>query len=259
MKNPAINFKGFLVSQNPSRSARKLENWKKWLINTIRCKSFWNGQLGNPLIDDYYDNKGTHEYWWNHGLIADSTYEALTEACSNDTFLFPKGKCNSALSRAYKEFGDIDPYNIYSGPCREVASIGNNSKLPLVSKLASPSLLCLSIHSNVSRNSAMDFQREWWVHREVHEKVHESSRSAEGPPCQCDSPSLFMGALQVWIHDELIFFIFLPLWSGFFHGYLVCVWFDSSIVRRNWTDSPKSMLPVFKLLISAGIRIWVFR
>ena len=33
----------------------------------------------------------------------------------------------------------------------------------------------------------------------------------------------------------------------------------SSIVRRNWTDSPKSMLPIFKQLISSGIRIWVFR
>ncbi|KAJ6767870.1 SERINE CARBOXYPEPTIDASE-LIKE 28 [Salix koriyanagi] len=37
---------------------------------------------------------------------------------------------------------------------------------------------------------------------------------------------------------------------GFSHG--------SSIVRSNWSDSPKSMLSIFKELIAAGIRIWVF-
>lgn len=33
----------------------------------------------------------------------------------------------------------------------------------------------------------------------------------------------------------------------------------SSAIRGNWTDSPKSMLPIIKELIAAGIRIWIFR
>ncbi|XP_059456777.1 serine carboxypeptidase-like 28 isoform X2 [Corylus avellana] len=38
------------------------------------------------------------------------------------------------------------------------------------------------------------------------------------------------------------------------HPWVTC----SNAVRNNWTDSPKSMLPIFKELIAAGIRIWVF-
>ncbi|XP_048494938.1 serine carboxypeptidase-like 26 isoform X2 [Beta vulgaris subsp. vulgaris] len=32
----------------------------------------------------------------------------------------------------------------------------------------------------------------------------------------------------------------------------------SDVVRSSWTDSPKSMLPIFKELITAGVQIWVF-
>lgn len=91
-------------------------------------------QLGNPLLDDYYDNKGTHEYWWNHGLISDSSYIDLQKSCANDTFLFPKAECNGALSRAYEEFGDINPYNIYGPPCNGIATSKHNlGQLALVS------------------------------------------------------------------------------------------------------------------------------
>lgn len=33
----------------------------------------------------------------------------------------------------------------------------------------------------------------------------------------------------------------------------------SEIVGDNWTDSPLSMLPIYKELIAAGLKIWVFR
>lgn len=90
-------------------------------------------QLGNPLIDDYYDNIGTHEYWWNHGLISDSTYDALSKSCQNVSFLFPSDECTAALSQASTEFGDINPYSIYTKPCYDDGSLRQNSKLPLVS------------------------------------------------------------------------------------------------------------------------------
>lgn len=34
---------------------------------------------------------------------------------------------------------------------------------------------------------------------------------------------------------------------------------NSDVVGNYWTDSPLSMLPVYHELISAGLRIWVFR
>jgi len=36
-------------------------------------------------------------------------------------------------------------------------------------------------------------------------------------------------------------------------------WNFSDLINTNWGDSPKSMLPIYKELIAAGLRIWVFR
>ncbi|KAG6391464.1 hypothetical protein SASPL_149219 [Salvia splendens] len=97
VNNPIINFKGFL--------------------------------LGNPLIDDFYDNIGTFEFWWNHGLVGDSTYAQLNESCPRDSFLFPSDDCYTALSSAYSEFGNFNPYAIYQSPYDQLATL---NKAPLV-------------------------------------------------------------------------------------------------------------------------------
>ena len=33
----------------------------------------------------------------------------------------------------------------------------------------------------------------------------------------------------------------------------------SGLIIANWGDSPRSVLPIYKELIAAGLRIWVFR
>ncbi|GAY49568.1 hypothetical protein CUMW_120120 [Citrus unshiu] len=173
VKNPIINFKGFL--------------------------------LGNPLIDDYFDNIGTHEYWWNHGLISDSTYQDLKKFCPHETFLFPKNECESALSRAYSEFADVNPYSIYSSPCFESGTLKRNLQLPLP-----------------------------WKFRGVDE-------------CVVKYTKVYMNRLDVQkaLHADV---------SLINHPWASC----SSVIRGKWSDSPKSMLPIFKELIAAGIRIWVY-
>ncbi|CAM8962120.1 hypothetical protein QQ045_004773 [Rhodiola kirilowii] len=172
LKNPVINFKGFL--------------------------------LGNPVIDDFHDTVGTHEYWWNHGLISKSTYIAL-QSCQNDSFLFPKDKCNDAITSAFNEFGNIDPYNIYSNPCGAAGTFRQNSRLPL----------------------------RW--------------RYGGGDECIVMHTRKYMNRpdVQKALHANI---------TGISHPWATC----SSIIRRTWSDSPKSMLPIFKELIAAGIRIWVF-
>lgn len=35
--------------------------------------------------------------------------------------------------------------------------------------------------------------------------------------------------------------------------------FNSNIVGNYWADSPLSMLPIYKELIAAGLKIWVYR
>nr|GMC77268.1 serine carboxypeptidase-like 27 [Ipomoea batatas] len=90
-------------------------------------------RTGNPLIDDYHDNVGTFEYWWNHGLISDSTYHALNNSCPNDSFLFPSKGCYDALFGAYTQFGNINPYGIYSTPCDALGTLPRHTlNTPLV-------------------------------------------------------------------------------------------------------------------------------
>ncbi|KAL8209137.1 hypothetical protein R6Q57_008549 [Mikania cordata] len=171
VKIPEINFKGFL--------------------------------LGNPLLDDYYDNIGMFEFWWNHGLISDNTYQILNESCPYDSFLFPSGDCYTYLLRAYSEFGDINFYGIYDPPCHE---LGTTLPLPLP-----------------------------WMFRGNNKCVIKYTKMYMNRP-----------DVQKALHANITR---LP------YPWITC----SDIVRGSWTDSPRTMLPIFKELIkAAGIRIWVF-
>ncbi|KAF5959524.1 hypothetical protein HYC85_000733 [Camellia sinensis] len=174
IKDPIINFKGFL--------------------------------LGNPLIDDYYDNIGTFEFWWNHGLISDSTYEALNESCPYESFLYPRNQCYEALTRAYSQFGDINPYAIYDGPCSETGTLLHNLKTSLP-----------------------------WTFR-------------GNDKCIVRYTKMYMNLKDVQraLHANV---------TQIPHPWMTC----SDVIRGSWTDSPKSMLPIIKELIAAGIRIWIFR
>ncbi|KDP25724.1 hypothetical protein JCGZ_23945 [Jatropha curcas] len=174
VKNPVINFHGFL--------------------------------LGNPLLDDYHDNRGTHEYWWNHGLISDSTYKKLKKYCTNDSYLFPKDGCNLALEKAFSEFGQINPYDIFSPACSATS--------PVVRKLKPPPM-ALKFRGN--DECVVKYTRKYMNRPKVQKALH---ANITGIP---------------------------RLWAP-------C----SSVIRGKWSDSPKSVLPIFKELIAAGIRIWVF-
>ncbi|KAL7228710.1 hypothetical protein ACSBR2_007416 [Camellia fascicularis] len=90
IKNPVINFKGFLV--------------------------------GNAVTDDYHDYIGTFEYWWTHGLISDSTYKLLGLACDFGSSEHPSNDCIEALTVANTEQGHIDLYSIFTPPCNITSS-----------------------------------------------------------------------------------------------------------------------------------------
>ncbi|GKV34116.1 hypothetical protein SLEP1_g42531 [Rubroshorea leprosula] len=174
VQNPILNFKGFL--------------------------------LGNPLIDDYYDNIGTYEYWWNHGLISDSTYNQLKKSCPHQSFLFPRGECCIALTQAYNEFGDINHYNIYGNSCSGISTLRQNLRQPLPWTFRGNDE-CVVMHTKKYMNNPR-------VQKALHANVTRK----------------------------------IP------YRWAAC----SSATRGNWSDSPKSMLPIFKELIAAGIRIWLF-
>ncbi|GAB2223615.1 hypothetical protein Droror1_Dr00017756 [Drosera rotundifolia] len=171
--NPVINFKGFLV--------------------------------GNAVTDDYHDYIGTFEYWWTHGLISDGTYRSLRNACDNGSSQHPSAECNKALNVANVEFGNIDPYSIYTRPCNSTSSLRHNLRghYPWMSRAYDP---C------TERYSKTYFNRP-----EVQKALHANTTAISYPWDTC-----------------------------------------SNIVGNYWADSPESMLPIYRELIAAGLRIWVF-
>ncbi|CAF2102626.1 BnaA05g29730D [Brassica napus] len=172
-KNPSINLKGFMV--------------------------------GNAVTDDYHDYIGTFEYWWNHGLISDSTYHQLKTACYSVSSQHPSLQCMEALRSAELEQGNIDPYSIFTKPCNNTVQLKSflKGRYPWMSRAYDP---CTERYSNVYFNRVE-------VQKALHANVTRLSYS----------------------------------WKS-------C----SDIVGNYWTDSPVSMLPIYRELIAAGLKIWVF-
>ncbi|XP_052149565.1 serine carboxypeptidase-like 26 isoform X3 [Oryza glaberrima] len=79
----------------------------------IKLKGFI---VGNPLTDDQYDSKGLVEYAWSHAVVSDGIYERVNKVCnfkiSNWT-----SDCNEAMSNIFRQYQEIDIYNIYAPKC----------------------------------------------------------------------------------------------------------------------------------------------
>ncbi|XP_010486379.1 PREDICTED: serine carboxypeptidase-like 27 [Camelina sativa] len=172
-RNPAINLKGFMV--------------------------------GNAVTDDYHDYIGTFEYWWNHGLISDSTYHQLKTACYSVSSQHPSLQCMEALRNAELEQGNIDPYSIFTKPCNNTVQLKRflKGRYPWMSRAYDP---CSERYSNVYFNRV-----------EVQKALHANVTRLPYPWKAC-----------------------------------------SDIVGNYWEDSPLSMLPIYRELITAGLKIWVF-
>ncbi|PSS33423.1 Serine carboxypeptidase-like [Actinidia chinensis var. chinensis] len=100
IKNPVINFKGFLV--------------------------------GNALLDDHYHYVGTFEFWWNHGLISDASYKALQKGCSNSSWIPIKEECRQVYFQALHNIGTINTYSLYNRYCEELGNVWHNLRNPLM-------------------------------------------------------------------------------------------------------------------------------
>ncbi|GAB2267491.1 Serine carboxypeptidase II-2 [Dionaea muscipula] len=104
--------------------------------------------VGNALTDDYHDHIGLFQFLWSAGLISDKTYEELNEYCDSESFIHPSAQCDKILDVANDEFGNIDPYSIYTPPC--TANFSGSSKLMkklMVGRFSRPYDPCTEQHS----------------------------------------------------------------------------------------------------------------
>nr|XP_016463742.1 PREDICTED: serine carboxypeptidase-like 26 isoform X1 [Nicotiana tabacum] len=68
--------------------------------------------IGNGIMNDETDEKGTLDYLWSHALISDETHRGLLQHCKTET-----ETCQHFQNIAEAELGNVDPYNIYGPQC----------------------------------------------------------------------------------------------------------------------------------------------
>ncbi|GJN35698.1 hypothetical protein PR202_gb24498 [Eleusine coracana subsp. coracana] len=106
----------------PELSQLVYRNNKGVMKPYINFKGF---MVGNAVTDDYHDQVGAFESWWNHGLISDATYRLLKATCVHDSVVHSSPPCQAALDKSTAEMGAIDPYSIYTPTCNQSSSAIN--------------------------------------------------------------------------------------------------------------------------------------
>ncbi|XP_027112450.1 putative serine carboxypeptidase-like 23 [Coffea eugenioides] len=78
-------------------------------ISKIQLKGI---MIGNGIMNEVTDVRGTYDFLWSHALISDETYQRLRENCMVET-----KTCQEFEDAGKMEFGAIDPSNIYGPSC----------------------------------------------------------------------------------------------------------------------------------------------
>ncbi|KAJ8750680.1 hypothetical protein K2173_015861 [Erythroxylum novogranatense] len=89
------------------------------LKDKINLKGF---MVGNALTDDYHDHLGLFQFMWTAGLISDQTYQKLNLLCDYESFIHASEACNKITEVAYNELGNVDPYSLFTPPCKSNVS-----------------------------------------------------------------------------------------------------------------------------------------
>ncbi|PKA57611.1 Serine carboxypeptidase 24 [Apostasia shenzhenica] len=181
--------------------------------------------VGNAVTDNYYDSLGTVSYWWTHSMISDRTYQSILSAC-NFSSSTSSSHCDRAISYAMNsEFGNIDQYSIYTPSCPSAtAAVPSNSSAHgrrAPRRLGSTGLLLLG-GGRRRRPKGYD-------------------------PCMENYAEKYYNRLDVQkaMHANL---------TGIPYKWTACC----DLLIKNWGDAQFSVLPIYKKMMAAGLRIWVF-
>ena len=194
-------------------------------------------QVGNAVTDNYYDSIGTVTFWWTHSMISDRTYLSILKHC-NFTSDKSSNPCDDAVSYAMNhEFGDIDQYSIYTPSC---ISLPNSTTIRLKNTLLRRRASGYG-YDPCTENYAEKYYNRIDVQKALHANI--TGIPYKWTACKyADSVSVKITLICRFVSD----------FSLLKH---LC----SDVLINNWKDSEDSMLPIYKELIRAGLRIWVFR
>ncbi|KAJ8767354.1 hypothetical protein K2173_017398 [Erythroxylum novogranatense] len=174
--------------------------------------------VGNPETNDYYDDKGVLEYAWSHAVISDELYNKAKNVCD---FRISKRSddCNEAVNLVFRQYSEIDMYNIYAPAC-----------------------LINTTSSSLSSSSESQIQQ-------ANKNLLRRLRVPGGyDPCYSPHAEMYFNRANVQsaLHANVI---------GNPDGkWKVCN--DHIFSGYNYTSF--SILPIYSKLIKAGFRIWIY-
>ncbi|XP_051125991.1 serine carboxypeptidase-like 31 isoform X2 [Andrographis paniculata] len=177
--------------------------------------------LGNPETCDAEDWKGMVDYAWSHAVVSDETHEIIKQTCdfySNNTW--SNSNCTGAVEELLSQYKEIDIYSLYTSVC-----IGNSSGSSdksahtLITSKSSISKMMPRVMGGYDP-CLDDYARSYYNRHDVQRALHVISQETKSS---------------------------VRNWS-------IC----NMTVFDSWSDSKGSVLPIYKKLISEGLRIWVY-
>ncbi|CAL5387876.1 unnamed protein product [Camellia sinensis] len=91
--------------------------------STIKLKGI---MIGNGIMNDETDARGTYDYIWSHALISDETHSGLMHHCMSSSNYTPQ--CEDYAQKMNSEIGNIDYYNIYAPLCLDIITSNSSKK-----------------------------------------------------------------------------------------------------------------------------------
>ncbi|XP_043703638.1 serine carboxypeptidase-like 25 [Telopea speciosissima] len=176
--------------------------------------------VGNAVIDTYYDNLGTVDYWLSHALISDETYKQILNKCDLHKLEDDSNECNATSKYAEKEQGNIDIYNIYGPTCGD----------------------------STATSTPHNHRIQRFPHRSFSVFINNKIKQISGyDPCTENYAEIYYNRpdVQKALHANT---------TQISYNWTSC----NEILFKNWTDRAYSILPIYKEMIAAGLRIWVF-
>lgn len=175
--------------------------------------------LGNPETCDAEDWKGLVDYAWSHAVVSDETHKTIKESCDfYSNDTWSNKDCSQAVDEVLKQYHEIDIYNLYTSVC-----ISNSTFSESKSSKNSPQLMFKTGFKMMPRilggyDPCLDDYTNYYYNRADVQK-----------------------ALHVSDGDRKM------KWD-------IC----NMTIFNGWSDSKESVLPIYKKLIVAGLRIWVY-
>ncbi|KAF5474342.1 hypothetical protein F2P56_006248 [Juglans regia] len=175
--------------------------------------------LGNPETSDAEDWRGLVDYAWSHAVISDETHKIIRESCDFEgNDTWSNNNCTEGVDEVLKQYKEIDIYSIYTSVCIGNSAGSDDRSLPLMILMKRTSKTKMIPRIMGGYDPCLDEYAKAFYNRPDVQK-----------------------ALHVSDGHQL------KNWS-------IC----NMKIFEEWSDSKPSVLPIYKKLITAGLRIWVY-